>query len=292
MLSSILIGITCCGLLPAIGAESVATLTTPIISVNTSAATTTSQYDWISGRIAGGQTAQPHSAPWIVSLQWGFGNRIAHSCGGSIISVDWVVTAAHCLGFQTAFGTFVMLAGRHNLRNGSETGSTEQRRRINRARTFRHPSYVPSLGVGPWDIALVHVAPGFVFSAYVGAIALPTAESIPHGEFTLHGWGSVSTTIRPSMPNELQTVTKPSITMEQCMEHLPARYLHASNLCTGPLTGGVSACGGDSGGPLEQNGQLIGVVSWGVMPCGSRNAPSVYVRVSAFIDWIREIQSR
>lgn len=91
------------------------------------------------------------------------------------------------------------------------------------------------------------------------------------------------------MPNELQTVTKPSITMEQCKEYMPERYLHASNLCTGPLTGGVSACGGDSGGPLEQKRQLIGVVSWGVMPCGSRNAPSVYVRVSAFIDWIREI---
>lgn len=48
---------------------------------------------------------------------------------------------------------------------------------------------------------------------------------------------------------------------------------------------------GDSGGPLIKNStagiiEQIGVVSWGVLPCGSNGAPSVYVDVSHFVDWI------
>ena len=51
---------------------------------------------------------------------------------------------------------------------------------------------------------------------------------------------------------------------------------------------------GDSGGPLikvRQNGvkEIIGVVSWGVIPCGGAGAPAVFVRVSAFIEWINSI---
>lgn len=51
---------------------------------------------------------------------------------------------------------------------------------------------------------------------------------------------------------------------------------------------------GDSGGPLVQkndNGDnvVIGIVSWGVIPCGSENAPSVYTRVSAYLDYINEV---
>jgi transmembrane serine protease 9 len=44
-------------------------------------------------------------------------------------------------------------------------------------------------------------------------------------------------------------------------------------------------------GPLFQgppgNEVIIGVVSWGVVPCGSAGLPSgVFKRVSAYIDWI------
>ena len=104
-----------------------------------------------------------------------------------------------------------------------------------------------------------------------------------------------------------------------------------SNICTGPLSGGVAACSGDSGGPLMQlvplsiynrdkitdeyeeydenyneersNRQnkmlnvenddievpvLLGVVSWGMAPCGHRGAPTVYTKVSSYIDFIEE----
>lgn len=57
-----------------------------------------------------------------------------------------------------------------------------------------------------------------------------------------------------------------------------------TNVCTGPLDGSMGACSGDSGGPLAQGNVVVGIVSWGITPCGSPGAPSVYTRVSAFID--------
>lgn len=47
-------------------------------------------------------------------------------------------------------------------------------------------------------------------------------------------------------------------------------------------SGGV--CGGDSGGPLIWNNQVVGVACWTVRPCGSH--PSVYVRTSHHMNWI------
>ena len=44
-------------------------------------------------RVIGGVNASPNSWPWIISLRDG-GN---HTCGGSLIRPNWVLTATHCL---------------------------------------------------------------------------------------------------------------------------------------------------------------------------------------------------
>ena len=42
---------------------------------------------------------------------------------------------------------------------------------------------------------------------------------------------------------------------------------------------------GDSGGPLvQEDGSLIGIVSWGV-PCG-QGMPDIFTKVSEYKDWI------
>lgn len=234
------------------------------------------------GRIVGGQDASPHSAPYIVSIQWVLLSA-RHICGGSIIGSDWIITAAHCLVGLPAIGRLEAAAGRHDF---SLAESTEQRRLIDRR--WVHPDY-PG-GVAPNDIALIHVQIPFAITYAVNAIALPPAHSIHSGNARLNGWGSTSTGLLPNNPNILQVVYKPVLPWEVCRDVLGDSPLTSTMLCTGPLTGGVSACSGDSGGPLELNNQLIGIVSWGYIPCGSVGAPSVYTRVSAFIDWINSIR--
>jgi hypothetical protein len=52
-------------------------------------------------KIVGGNTIDIEEVPWQVSLQY----ISMHICGGSIISTDYVVTAAHCTyGYLRVFG--------------------------------------------------------------------------------------------------------------------------------------------------------------------------------------------
>lgn len=242
----------------------------------------TGRFGYIDGRIVGGQDAEPHSAPWIITMQWGFAGLTTHLCGGSIIRPNWVLTAAHCNEAVPSFGDFLVIAGRHNL---ATKEATEQVRSVDRANTWIHAQYTG--GVGPFDIGLIYVTEAFVFNDAVAPIALPHQDHIHSGTVVLHGWGSTSTSHFPINPDLLQTVAKPIIPLDECERVLGPSPLHETNVCTGPLEGGISACSGDSGGPLTQDGELVGVVSWGFIPCGSSNSPSVYTRVSAFIDWIQ-----
>ncbi|NXK70939.1 ACRO protein, partial [Sylvietta virens] len=53
-------------------------------------------YDYGLTRVVGGAGAVDASWPWIVSIQHPWAPNRGHWCGGSLISADWVLTAAHC----------------------------------------------------------------------------------------------------------------------------------------------------------------------------------------------------
>ncbi|CAO1420250.1 unnamed protein product [Diamesa serratosioi] len=238
--------------------------------------------------IVGGVNALAGEFPFIVSLQYVVLGRSQHACGGSIIAPLWVLTAAHCLTELPSIGRLEVLAGKHNL---AVFEDTQVRLGIDRSRTVIHPDWVAGGQVGPDDIAIIRMATAFVYTARIQPVRLPQAAAVPTGSSRLSGWGATASGTFPTMPNILQKAVLPVLSFAECDAALGSdNPLDVTNVCTGPLTGGVSACSGDSGGPLVQgsggNEIIIGVVSWGVTPCGTAGFPSVFKKVSAYIPWI------
>lgn len=101
-------------------------------------------------------------------------------------------------------------------------------------------------GVAPYDIAMIRLKSSLIFNDNVKKINLPKSNSVPKGNVTLSGWGSVSSSSVAKMPEILQTVNLPIVALNKCKEALEGLIgpspLHSTNVCTGPLTGGYSAC--------------------------------------------------
>ncbi|KAK1122191.1 hypothetical protein K0M31_009417 [Melipona bicolor] len=245
-------------------------------------------------RIVGGKDAEKGLHPWQVSVHWGDPARkipSRHICGGSLVTAGWVLTAGHCKTLAPPVGEFHVFAGKYKLDVLEET---EQSRLVNRV--FVHPGYDGR--VGPYDIALMEAERPFLLNPFVSTVSLPYPNTIPDGEAMLTGWGSIGRTRVHEKPGNLQAAVLPIIDYDVCKRAIAKSLklkeknpLHPTNICTGPLNGSLSACKGDSGGPLvTRNGfgeaEVVGIVSWGLFPCGGKNAPSVYTRVSAFITWI------
>ena len=224
-------------------------------------------------RIVGGQEAIPNSIPHQVSLQ--IPGSDYHFCGGSIISPDHVLTAAHCVSGSHPATTQVVV-GEHDL--GVDDDGTE----IAILAITVHPDYSPFTLDN--DIAILQLDTTLNFNSDVNSVNLPCPEGNYDGVAKVSGWGALS--FGGPSPDQLHVVDVDILTNEECKDHYTSAPITANMICAGDKSAfnERDSCQGDSGGPLFQNNIVVGIVSWGI-GCAS-NHPGVYTRVSEFTYWI------
>jgi len=232
-------------------------------------------------KIIGGQVVQPNSLPFQISLQRCGAMGCSHSCGGSILSADIILDAAHCIS-TTAISNFLIVAGEHSL---SQVSGNEQNRGVRRI--VQHENYNSQNSFN--DIALFFLDSPLELNDKVAPINLPPAGYDPPvgTVVTVSGWG---TTGGNTLSDLLQSVNVNVISDKQCEESYYAGSIYYDgNICASLPFGGADACQGDSGGPLftgtGDNAVQHGIVSWGYR-CAVMGFPGVYTQVSNYVDWI------
>lgn len=194
-----------------------------------------------SGRIVGGEEADPNAHPYQVALLMQFATGTG-LCGASVLNNRNILTAAHCL--QGSSSTQVVM-GAHQL---TIVEPNQQRQTVQSADYRIHANYDPSTLHN--DIALLHLPNEASFNAFVQPTLLPTAfqDDLFVGEqATISGWGRTSDAGQQTSP-VLRFVTQPVITNAVCAATYGGLII-PSTICIA-TTGGRSACNGDSGGPL------------------------------------------
>ncbi|KAM3875125.1 transmembrane protease serine 5 [Diretmus argenteus] len=239
-----------------------------------------------SPRIIGGVEATLGRWPWQVSLY--YSNR--HTCGGSIITSQWVITAAHCvhnyrLPQVSSWVVYAGLVTRSSSKMAQHTGYAVEKIIYNR--NYNHRSHDS-------DIALMKLRTPLNFSDTIRPVCLPQYDyDLPGGtQCWISGWGYT----QPDdvhIPDTLKEAPVPLISTKQCNSSCMYNgEITPRMLCAGYTEGKVDACQGDSGGPLvcqEDNiWRLVGVVSWGT-GCAEPNHPGVYTKVAEFLGWIYDM---
>ncbi|CAG0910087.1 unnamed protein product, partial [Cyprideis torosa] len=176
-------------------------------------------------RIINGYNAGLGWFPHQVSLRTSQGS---HFCGGSIISQDWIVTAAHCVVGQylsqmrVVSGTISLTSGGtiHTLTAGYYNGN-----------------YNPSSAFA-YDYAVLRVSPPFTFNSYVQPIQLGSGSANGLNCYA-SGWGRNDQS-NNNLPSNLQYAWLQALTDNDCRAQISG-YAQIGALSTWSANKGLSA---------------------------------------------------
>lgn len=234
-------------------------------------------------QIVGGVDADECEWKWQVGLLPP--SRKAPYCGGTLISEDWALTAAHCVDDPARQVGLRVVAGQHRI--SLDTGN-EQYRDV--SKVVLHPEW--NRTDVSHDFALLQLSSPMNFNSCVGAACLPRDSDLQGGETCwITGFGTLFTGSKQGA-EVLQEVSVKTLSTEMCRTSGYGSFIKDHQVCAqgfnarGDIT---DACKGDSGGPMVcstgNSWTLYGVTSFG-FGCADPLFPGVYGRVHEVISWI------
>ncbi|KAJ8918115.1 hypothetical protein NQ315_011572 [Exocentrus adspersus] len=225
------------------------------------------------GRIIYGREAVPHSLPYQAALLVN-GSSL---CGGSLISPNYVLTAAHCT-FSASYVEIILGAHNINIQESSQM-------RLTSTNIIIHEDYTPESNSN--DISLIKTPNHIVTNNYIQIVKLAQSGAGPYDQYIglVSGWGSSDSS--PAVSAVLRQTYARIISNEVCSEFYEPGVVQSSTMCTykNALAG---PCNGDSGGPLVAgDGDVqVGLVSFLSSSDCRRNDPDGYTRISYYRTWI------
>ncbi|KAF2904498.1 hypothetical protein ILUMI_01681 [Ignelater luminosus] len=202
--------------------------------------------------------------------------------GATIVSSHWALTAAHCMLY---INDYEIEDGRAFVRGNTSFWKWNYIEHTI-VKSVVHELY--DKRKTDYDIALVKVDRAFD-ERYERPIRFVDSdyEYVPGSEVTALGWGSTDANVI-SVSEGLNYVHVHLIDHGKCYEEYRDYIKQITDRMVCAMAPRKDSCIYDSGGPLIQNGLLIGIVSWGPHPCAHPIRPGVYTKVSYFSSWIRK----
>ncbi|XP_023310072.1 venom protease-like [Anoplophora glabripennis] len=248
--------------------------------------------------VPGGKPSAVREFPHMAVIGFGDKDNIQWQCGGSLISRNFVLTAAHCL-FSRELGPakFVRLG---DLDITTDADQTEPQN-FTIKRRIPHPEYKNPSRYN--DIGLVELDKQITRTGYVNMACLDTTRHHDEKSMTAIGWGK--TEFIGDFSNLLLKADLDLVEYHTCNKSyagMPGKELLRGivddmHICAGGKPE-QDTCQGDSGGPLQirvQNRRgwynyynIVGITSFG-KACGISRTPGVYTRVYNYLQWIESI---
>jgi len=224
-------------------------------------------------RIINGTEASIQEYPWFA---------LANGCGGSLITPEHILTAAHC---STAFNSWV-----HVGVLCYNTGNCDQKYESFTIQSKHiHTDYNPETANSDFAIMRLDgkstIEP-VAIDEFGLSLAYDKGSLLSVAGFGLTDEYDLTSASSHLLHAEVSYVPNPS-----CLASYGNHYINRSMMCAESPEDGpeVDACQGDSGGPMYdvKHKVLVGVSSWGY-GCAIPNFPGVYGRITTQMSWIKE----
>ncbi|CAH1175678.1 unnamed protein product [Phaedon cochleariae] len=224
----------------------------------------------------------------------GFGSEddIQWQCGASLISFEFVLTAAHCLYSLVNGPARYVRVGDLDISTETDRAEFQQ---FSVKRGIPHPDYLAPSRYH--DIALIELDRQAIKTEFVAPACLDTVRFHEEEQMIATGWGKTS--FAGDISSHLLKINLDLVPNDECRKffrNTPKEFLDHGiddemQICAGggPLQ---DTCQGDSGGPLQVLGDnqvytITGVTSFG-KACGISKSPGIYTRIFNYLTWIED----